>query len=130
MNKLDYVNKLLDADDISDYINKIEKDNSISPPSDLKDKILKTCYSSTINTKTEAKATKRKISFIDVIKVACFALVITLCTELFMSATYASTKETNSKTKNNDAIHKVYNKIDNVMSDFSEFMLNSDLKGE
>lgn len=130
MNKLDYVNKLLDADDISDYIHKIQNDNTISPPSNLKDKIIAKCYCTLNNAKQQGKVTKRKITFIDIIKVACFAIVITLCTELFMNATYASTKANNHIQKDNDTIHKIRNKINNVMSEFSDFMLTSDLKGE
>lgn len=128
MNKLDYVNKLLESDNISDYIKNIEKNDSISPPSNLKNKILSKCYNYSNNTKVSYN--KRKITFIDIIKVACFALVITLCTELFMNATYASTKVNNKQFKNNDTIYNICNKINNIMSDFSNFMLSSNLKGE
>jgi len=127
LNKLDYVNKLLDADNISDYIHEIENNNLISPPSDLKDKIIAKCY---YNKSKEIKVTKRKIALIDIIKVACFALIITLCTELFMNATYASTKTNDNNLKRNEAIDKIKNKINNIMSEFSDFMLTSDLKGE
>ncbi len=133
MNKLEYVNKLLESDDISSYIETIEKNTSISPPKDLKDKILNKCYNSVAtneNINKQKNTSIFKLSFTDVMKVACFALIITLCTELFMNATYASTKENNTQLKSKNTIYKISDKIDNAMKSFSNFMLNYDLKGE
>ena len=44
MNRLEYVNKLLEKDDLTQYIKNIEENSSISPPKDLKEKILAKCY--------------------------------------------------------------------------------------
>ena len=129
MNKLEYVNKLLETDDLSNYINKIENDNSISPPNNLKDKILINCYNS-ITCNKQKTINYKKIAFLDIMKVACFALIITLCTELFMNATYASTKTNDVHLKNNDKIYELCDKVNNVMTEFSDFMLSSNLKGE
>lgn len=136
MNRLEYVNKLLEKDDLTQYIKDIEENSSISPPKDLKEEILAKCYgkankSENVLDEKENKVYKFSLSFSDILKVACFALVITLCTELFMSSTYAtSTKEENVQIKNKIAIYKVTTKIDCAVSKFSDFMLDNNLKGD
>lgn len=131
MNKLEYANNLLKKDDLSDYINQIEDDNLISPPADLKDKILKRCYNYSVDSKdNNVKKTKAKIKLIDVIKVACFSLIITLCTEIFMNATYASTKSNVKQNRTQKAIYKISDKLDDLSKEFSDYMLNFNLKGE
>ena len=127
MNKLDYVNKLLEKEDFSDYINALENNDLISPPSDLKEKILNTCYNNTEDTYINSKY---KLDFINVLKVACFSLIITLCTELFMNATYASTKKNKEQIRIQATNCSIKKNIDSTMKNFSNFMLSYNLKGE
>ena len=134
MNKLEYVNNLLEKEDLTEYIQNIEKNSSVSPNKDLKEKILAKCYNSEIeNLSKENKKQiyKFNLSFYDILKVACFTFVITLCTELFMNSSYASLdKENNVQTKNNITIYKITEKLDTAINKFSDFMLDNNLKGE
>lgn len=132
MNKLEYVNKLIKKNDLSDYINQIEENNLISPSDDLKDKILQKCYNyAELNTNSRhTQNSKQNLRFIDFIKVACFVLIITLCTELFMNATYASTKINSNKPNTQKAIYKISDKLDDLSKELSDYILSYNLKGE
>lgn len=122
MNKIKYINNLLKEENLDDYILSIENSN-ISSPTDLKEKILNKCYSS-------VKASKRKIKFIDAIKVACFTLIITICTELCMNASYATTKDTNISLNTRENIYKITDKLDKITRKISDYILDFNLKGE
>lgn len=132
MNKLEYVNKLIEKENLSDYINQIEENMLISPPNDLKDKIIQKCYDYENLNKTDKhiKTSKYKFKFIDILKVACFALIITLCTEVFMNATYASTKANSNKPNTQKLIYKISDKLDNLSKELSDYILSYNLKGE
>lgn len=130
MNRLDYVNKLLESDDLCEYIKSIEKSSSVSPPKDLKQKILNKCYNFNDITNNQTISNSFKYSLADIIKVACFALIITLGTELFMGSSYASTKSANTQMKNKQIVYKISDKIDCAMENLSGFMLNNNLKGD
>lgn len=123
MNKIKHINNLLKEENLDYYIHSIENSN-ISPPADLKKKILNKCYSY-----NDAKSYRSKIKFIDALKVACFTLIITICTELCMNASYEA-KETNISLNTRENIYKITDKLDKISRKISDYILDFNLKGE
>jgi len=134
LDKLKYIDNLLNFDDSSfnNYIETLEKNNSSSPPKDLKDKILKKCNS--VKTPKYLSNKPKQKTFFDFIKVACFVLLITTCTDLLVGSTYASSKEDQKEpeiikmvSKTNDSVNK---NLKDFMHNFKDFMMNNNLKGD
>ena len=131
MNRLDYVNNLLKNDDLSDYIKEIEHDTLISPPDELKDKILKTCYGSDYNTNSnKAKIINYNFIFLNVFKVTCFSLIISLSTHLLVKLSFASNSSYNQTIAEEKITYKISDTMNSAFKNFSNFMLNYNLKGE
>lgn len=125
MSKLKYVNKLLQQNDLTDYIKSIEENIQLSPSEELKERILKRCYEYSACNKPQ-----KALKFIDIIKVACFVLIIIICTELFMTSSYATTKTSNIKTATEENFYKITIKLDELSNKFSNYILDYNLKGE
>ena len=129
MNKIDYINILLEKDNLTDYIAKIENNTSIYPPEDLKQRILSTCYINNVTKKCTTRLNK-KYKFTDIIKVACFTLIIAICTEAIIHADLNSSNTNEFKSTAEKIINTITFKLDELTKKFSNYMLDFDLKGE